>query len=256
MKKSILAILTLMTAGILLVGCGKGNNYAVSVELTEQWEETERKDENGELLLSLTGNYPVVSVKGNEEAEKKINDYIAGLAAEADAQADINEGYAREDKAMRTEDMGEFSGYGFGSEYITGRADSQVISFRQNVYEFTGGAHPNSYAGGCNFSTETGNLLTLKDVVSDEAAARTFIEQTILEQTERPEYKDMFFDEYEESIQDVFSDSTWYFSEEGFVVICNEYILGPHASGIIEFTIPYDQFKLLNEEYVLRKASK
>lgn len=256
MKKSILMILSLMMAGILLTGCGKSNNYAVSVELAEQWEETERTDENGELLLSLTGNYPVVSVKGNEEAEKKINDYIAGLVKEAEEQADTDEEYAREDKAMWTEDMGEFLGYGFGNEYVTGRADSQVISFRQDGYEFTGGAHPNGYAFGYNFSTETGELLTLKDVVSDEAAAKTFIEQTILTKTKEPEYKDMFFEGYEEFIPDVFSDSTWYFSEDGFVVICNEYILGPHASGIIEFTIPYDQFTLLNEEYVLRQASK
>lgn len=257
MKKSISMFLTLMAAGVLLAGCGKSNNYAVSVELVEQWEETERTDENGELLLSLTGNYPVVSVKGNEEAEKKINDYISGLAAEAEEQADTNEGYAIEDKAMRAEeDLGEFSSYGFGSEYITGRADSQVISFRQDIYEYTGGAHPNGYAGGYNFSTETGELLTLKDVVSDEAAAKEFIEQTILNQTKGPEYKDMFFDGYEEFIPDVFSDSAWYFSEEGFVVICNEYILGPHASGIMEFTIPYDQFTLLNEEYVLRQISK
>ncbi|HOO29295.1 MAG TPA: RsiV family protein, partial [Lachnospiraceae bacterium] len=141
---------------------------------------------------------------------------------------------------------------GLGSEYKTGRADSQVISFRQDVYEFTGGVHPNNAAAGYNFSTETGELLTLKDVVSDETAAKEFIADEILQQTKESIYSGMLFDDYEDEIADVFSDAVWYFSEDGFHVICNEYILGPHFTGILEFVIPYDQFTLLNDEYLLR----
>lgn len=255
MKKNIWIMLAVVTMGILLTGCQKGKNYAVSVEMTERAEE--RYDEDGRLILSVTGNYPVVSVKGNEEAEAKINAYIDGLVAEEDKQADTDEALAKEDLASRDEEMLEFfNGYGLGSQFTTGRADSQVISFRQDVYEFTGGAHPNSGAVGYNFSTETGELLTLKDVVSDEAAARAFIEQTLAEQLRDPKYADMLFDDYADYIGDVLSDTTWYFAEDGFHVIGNEYILGPHSSGIMDFVIPYDSFELLNDDYTLRTTQK
>lgn len=255
MKIRIWVMLTAVTMGMLLAGCQKGKNYAVSVEMTEHAEE--RYDEDGRLLLSVTGSYPVVSVKGNESAEAKINEYMDHLVAEEEKQADTDEAFAKEDLASRDEEMLEyFNGYGLGSKFTTARADSQVISFRQDVYEYTGGAHPNSGAVGYNFSTETGALLTLQDVVSDEAAARAFIEQTLLGQLKDPKYADMLFDDYADYIGDVLSDTTWYFGEDGFHVIGNEYILGPHSAGILDFVIPYDSFELLNEAYVLRTTSK
>ncbi|MFT3984981.1 MAG: DUF3298 and DUF4163 domain-containing protein [Lachnospiraceae bacterium] len=255
MKKSIWVLLAAVTIGMLLTGCQKNKNYAVSVEMKDQ--EEERRDENGRLILSVTGNYPVVSVKGNEAAQTKINGYIDALLAEEAKQADTDEALAKEDLASRDEEMLEFfNGYGLGSEFTAARADSQVVSFRQDVYEFTGGAHPNSGAVGYNFSTETGGLLTLKDVVSDEEAARAFIEQTLAEQLRDPKYADMLFEDYENYIGDILSDTTWYFAEDGFHVISNEYILGPHSSGIMDFVIPYDSFELLNDEYSLRTTQK
>ncbi len=254
MRKGFIAIGLLVVLGSLLIGCQKSSHYAVAVEMTEHAEE--RKDDDGTVLLSLTGNYPIVSVKGNTDAERKINQFIEELVASTDKQADEDEALAKDDRAMWIENMGEFNGYGLGSEFTTERADSQVVSFRQDIYEFTGGAHPNSGALGFNFSTQTGNLLTLKDVVSDEAAAKAFIADTILAQSKDKQYEGMFFDDYEESVKDVFSDSAWYFSEDGFTVICNEYVLGPHASGIIEFVIPYEQFELLDDSYYLRSIKE
>lgn len=251
MKKGIWLLLTAVTMGMLLTGCQISQNYAVSVEMMEH--AAERYDEDGRLILSVTGNYPVVSVKGNEGAEAKINEYIGSLVAEDDRQANEYEVFAKEDLASRDEETLEFfNGYGFGSEFKTVRADSQVISFRQDIYEYTGGAHPNSVAGGYNFSTETGALLTLRDVVSDEAAAKAFIEQTLLEQLKDPKYTDMLFEDYADYVGEVLSDTTWYFGEDGFHVISNEYLLSPHSSGILDFVIPYDSFELLKEEYVLR----
>lgn len=255
MKKSIWMMLMVVTMATLLAGCQKSKNYAVSVELTEN--EEERHDEDGRLILSVTGNYPIVSVKGNEEAEIKINAYIDGLVAEQAKLADADETMAKEDLATRDEEMLEFfNGYGLGNEYTTARADSQVISFRLDSYEYTGGAHPTNAAVGYNFSTETGELLTLKDVVSDEAAARAFIEQTLAEQLKGPDYKDALFEDYADHIGEVLTDTTWYFAEDGFHVIGNEYILGPHSSGIMDFVIPYDSFELLNDDYMLRTTQK
>ena len=62
-------------------------------------------------------------------------------------------------------------------------------------------------------------------------------------------YEGMFFDDYEKDVPTILDDNTWYLSDEGFVVICNEYIVSPHAAGIMEFTIPYGDFTELSDQY-------
>ncbi|MEG1148321.1 MAG: RsiV family protein, partial [Niameybacter sp.] len=63
------------------------------------------------------------------------------------------------------------------------------------------------------------------------------------------EYKDYFFEDYQQHIKELLTENTWYLSDEGFVIISNEYIISPHVVGILEFTIPYDQFQYLKPEY-------
>ena len=59
----------------------------------------------------------------------------------------------------------------------------------------------------------------------------------------------MFYEDYEESIGDILTEETWYLGEDGFHIIVNEYIIAPHAAGILDFVIPYGEADFLKEEY-------
>lgn len=213
------------------------------------------KDENDIPMLQIEGNIPVVSIEGNRKADKRINDFYQNRRKAFELQQAIDFKQAKEDYARRSkEEKTYWGGYGLGMRYTPERVDEEIISLVEDNYEYTGGAHPNSWRYAQNFNASTGQKLTLKDVTTDEKAAISFINEEILKQTKAYKYKDYFFPGYEESIKDILTEDTWYFSDQGVVVISNEYIISPHAVGILEFTIPYEGFPYLKPEYVLNKV--
>ena len=42
---------------------------------------------------------------------------------------------------------------------------------------------------------------------------------------------------------------TGYLGDDGFHIIVNEYIISPHAAGIMDFVIPYGKADFLKEEF-------
>ena len=50
--------------------------------------------------------------------------------------------------------------------------------------------------------------------------------------------------------KDILTEDTWYFSDQGLVIISNEYIITPHAVGILEFTIPYNELTFIKPCYL------
>lgn len=205
---------------------------------------------DGTILLSVDYKFPTVMIEGNQAATDKMNTYYEGVKEQFGQTVEKLLAYARADYNSRTkEQLAYWNGYAVSMQYEKARIDDKVMSLVDHYYEFTGGAHPNSTRWAETFATSTGEHLTLKDVVKDEVQARKDIEAYILKLTKNPQYKDYFFEGYEAHIPELLTDNTWYFSDEGFVVIANEYIIGPHAVGILEFTIPYSDAVFLKDAY-------
>lgn len=242
-------------------------NYQVSIQETEASkvqaqegvivsfdEKTElRKNSSDIIMMESKYKFPIVQITGNKAASDKINTYYTD--AKVSFQKVVNEltAYAEEDYKERNKEQLEYwNGYFASMEYQAERADDQIISLVGSYSEYTGGAHPNATKFADNFSVKTGERLAFKDVVEDEAEARKTIVEYIIKETKKAEYADYFFDDYEKNIPDLLTDTTWYFSNKGLVVIANEYIIGPHAMGIVEFTIPYAQAGFLKDSYLPR----
>lgn len=199
--------------------------------------------------LALEGVYaPAVKDKINRQLKIKKDAFDkTSLQLAKSAEEDYNE---------RTyEQRSYWAGYYYGKEFTAKRLDDQVLSLTIRYDMNTMGAHPNSVITAVNFDGTTGDVLTFKDIVTDEQAAKVAIHQFIVKAVEeeaRPEY---YFEDYERYVEDILKDYTWYFSEKGLVIICNEYIIAPHARGLIEFTLPYEAFPYLKTEYVKVAAS-
>lgn len=214
----------------------------------------EERDKNGNLLLTVTSNIPIVAILDNEKASQKINNYYEESQKKQEEKIKEYLEYATDNfTLLNTDQVKYWNGYGLGDTYSSERVDHTVLSIVDDTYEYAGGAHPNTTRTAQNFDTVTGDILTLKDVLTDEKKGIEFINDYLLKKMKESEDKEGFFEDYESSVKDILTDQTWYFSDEGFVVISNVYIVSPYAAGIHEYVIPYSEFPYLKEKYVLKQ---
>lgn len=256
-KAASLFVLSLMLAGVnsvnpaweVITQINRSEEENVMIRFEEQSET--KKNEQGVPLLMIESKIPVVTIIGNEEASSKIKAYYDEVKKGFQVKAKELQDYAEESYGSRpNEDLQYWNSFALGLSYSASRVDEKVISLIREEYEFAGGAHPNTVRYTEQFSTATGEKLTLKDVTKDEVKARKEINDYILKLTKKKEYEGYFFEGYEKELPKILEENTWYFSNEGLVVIANEYIIGPHALGILEFTIPYKDATFLKEEYM------
>ena len=245
MKKNMLFMTAVVLCMFSLTSCGKkevergGNLYIRLEEGTDEY-----KAEDGTVLLTVNSTWPVV-ISDNEEAAANINEYVASydlLGISVDNALE----WAEADYEVRGKE--NWYGYVLDTKFSSARTDDSVISFVILAYSDMGGAHPNAVSAGLNFNPESGERLTLADVAIDEQKAVQAINEFILEETKKEE-GEMFFEGYEENIKDILTEDTWYLAEDGMHIIGNEYIISPHAAGILDFVIPYDKADFLKEEY-------
>ncbi|WP_342756358.1 DUF3298 and DUF4163 domain-containing protein [Kineothrix sedimenti] len=189
-----------------------------------------------------------MDIAGNKEASQAINNYIRTFNLHGMSVEDAKK-WADEDYITRGRD--NWYGYDMQTVFSLKRADERVISFLVTASSYMGGAHPNTMEAALNFDPKTGNRLTLADVTTDERMAVKEITNAILEQTKQEKYTGMFFEGYESSVGDLLTEDTWYLGERGFHVIGNEYIISPHAAGILNFVIPYTEAGFLKEKYTI-----
>lgn len=273
---------------VMLSGCGKKEEAPdseeqvqqtqetqASVEETEAAQETEEeepqelavqinelepqelKNDEGTILLTNQTSEVSVTIPGNPEAQEAVNQFFADLQDSYGATVSEYKDMAQEDLTFREEEglTDGWAGYGIGRSYTAARVDEQMISIVEDSYEYTGGAHPNSVRVAYNFDTQTGKRMTLEDVASDLDEIRIRSTEYLREMLSKPEYAEELFEGYENDLEDILTDSTWYTDEQGFHIICNEYIITPHSAGILDFLLPYDEVDVVAGKYIPASSS-
>lgn len=126
--------------------------------------------------------------------------------------------------------------------------NEEVLSLALNHYEFTGGAHGNYYSIGFTFDLKTGELLTLKSIITSESLPfiTRLCETKIKEMYEATSLTEagMFEDQLEITI-----DQDFFLLEEGLVFQFDPYEIAPYVMGNIEVLIPAEEiseFLLIN----------
>lgn len=227
---------------------GEEAEYEVLIDMKEDTQEL--KNDEDVVMLNVTQSFPEVTINGSAAAADNINDFYAQEITTFESRINEIKEMAEEDYEFRSqEEPVNWNPYEMETKYSMVRGDDQCISIVNDSYDYTGGAHPNGSRFAANFDTASGELLTFEDVFTDVDQAKDFVTEYLLDEMKDEKYKDTFFDGYEKDVPTILDDNTWYLSKKGFVVICNEYIISPHAAGIMEFTIPYDDFKELSDQY-------
>jgi len=199
-KKRVLAAL-LMGCMLALCGCQSTDRGVVvkeqeTVEATEETqEETSVEIEEGEEdpgILQITfypeveddydpgsgqwllnTEYQRIEAKGgSEKAVQAIGQWSQKRVEEiknARAQGVI--------AALGEEQTTDYYRYSIYESLRAARIDRRVVSLVEQNSEYTGGAHGNYGSSGVNFDAETGELLTLSDLLTDEEGFQELLRQ-------------------------------------------------------------------------------
>ena len=135
--------------------------------------------------------------------------------------------------------------YGLTTHFSEGKEGS--LNFIAETFEYTGGAHPNSWNKWMNFEKNTGKLLALKDVFmagSEKPMSDMLLEELITEMATRLE--DSSITSLEGLQNAGILNSTNMYVPDNFLLekekvsfLYNKYDIAPYAVGVITLSLPY-----------------
>lgn len=138
------------------------------------------------------------------------------------------------------------------------RTDSSVISLSGVSWNFAGGVHPNESLISISFDAETGEPITLEDLVTDNDDLQS-LNQMVLDSLEETEER--LYSGYEDLVREHFtvgspSSGSFYFARDGVVFYFSTYEIAPYARGSIKVTIPYEKLNGLLDQRWMSPASQ
>lgn len=148
-----------------------------------------------------------------------------------------------------------YSAYTVDADCVIKRADDTVFSFRENTYEYTGGAHGISTSQGFQFDSKTGKQIVLTDVVKDLTALPDLLEEKLLSKYDPEEFQvedisQYILDNYSQFSEAAQSDLQFTMGYDGITIYFNVLDLSYYAAGRQMVTLLYQDYpELLNEAY-------
>ncbi len=179
--------------------------------------------------------YPVFSGLENPVVEVFINTYI---------ENEVNR-YTEDFESFVAESWTSPSGAPFQLHitFDVKYSKTPFISVVLYIYRFEGGAHGITNVISLNFDTTSGKLLRLKDIFEAGFDYESVIKSEILSKIE--ETPENFFEEAVGCVKnDKLDDRNFALTEDGLIIIFEEYELAPRYFGILEFKIPLEKLEI------------
>lgn len=212
--------------------------------------------EDGTELARITQPEISVTVSGKPEVEESIRADLRNLLDNRAQAAQQLTQAAREDYSFAAAEGLDWSPYENDLEVQVVRCDERVLSLRFNAFEYNGGMHGYGFSYGRSYDLSSGSWLTLDFMAAQGASFRDVALERIQALCQTEDYQDLLFssDLYLDSLPDVVRDDRFYLNEEGVVFLADPYLIGPYASGVIEFTLPYGELTgVLKSAYLLEE---
>lgn len=156
----------------------------------------------------------------------------------------------------------DWTAYSCGISYVPQRLDNAVISLSGTIWDYAGGSHPNSTGISVNFDAETGNMLALEDVLTDESMAQALHSMVMDGLRRHADGLDLEESPYAEGYEDIVaehfdlssvSSGSWYFTDTGMTFYFSPYEIGPYALDMVEVELTYQQLQgALKSNYMPR----
>lgn len=282
MKKKVFAVILAATMGFSLIACDKMPNMKKGTEATTEAtesvdssedsantsEEAETTEDNEKKEVIVAGNAPFIKISNTDFDAGENSDYFTGYYQTAEVIGDeypelkeaigswfddFKTNYEAETETsiqnakIDAETMGEdFTPYAEDVSISVVRADNRVVSLSKSVYSFLGGVHGGFVVSGLNFDTRTGQELAFEDLGDIKNDVRKFADAEV--EKRRSDGASLEF--YEDNIDSILESPLWYLDGTGLVIIFNAYDIASYAEGRTFVTIPYEEMKNFNPDYL------
>ncbi len=216
-----------------------------------------------EETMIMYGHYNTLNLESTEypELTKAVNSYNALLSNEMQAGMDKLEEWGLDE--YREYGAESFRGpYVLENDSYIRRADSEVLSVIENVYEYAGGAHGNKFFGYVNIDVATGEDLALEDVIVEFRLLPGILETELREKYPEVEYWNdslysMLAEYVEPTSEDYQPTFTWTLDYEGVTFYFSDYEISSYVDGTQQVTLTYSEYpSIFNEKFFVGGAEK
>ena len=122
--------------------------------------------------------------------------------------------------------------------------DGRYVSFCQQEYDYQGGAHGMPLWIGLTFDLETGERLSLPDVIANSEEELNSIVTEYFAEYINGNPEEFWEDALDVVRDEICFESDFYLTEDGIKFYFHPYALSYYAAGFPEVTIPYDEFEM------------
>jgi len=217
---------------------------------------------DGSLILIFSYETPTVRIDERPDAAKAINEQLV-LFDEAYISGSDREGGKNHllEEALDNYSYVHSTGAELNTTFTSARtvkslrADGSVVSFRYWTSVYTGGKSGSYSYYGSNFSTKTGEKLTLESLSSDAETLKTALGDRIvaIAHEENDLYAKIAQNDFDadSALRALVRDGNWYFSGNGMVFFPEFGELLPEEDGFPMFTIAYESLVgVIDEAYL------
>ena len=193
---------------------------------------------DGTVVMTVDYVFPDIQDYEADPAWAAIHDYYAAEGAAYLENAQELAGYASGDYEVAQALGGDFLPYGESHSYRLSLQTGAVASLVRSYYSnsISGAAHPTYYQFSETFDLATGERLGLDDCFTDAAGARTRILDALAEAGGDAGFT-------REALEEQFHDAYFYLTEDHFVFYYQPDTVAPHAAGLLEFSVAYDDLR-------------
>lgn len=281
MKKRNLAVyvmISCLASGFLLSGCdGKRQIDNETVKTIKMEEEAHLQDDTTSPTCKMTIDYSyLVESAATDTVAQRINEAVQAItlgkeyasmppAVAVDSfKNDYISNYRKLTSEFYLNDLKSGtppselpSWYNYEYSLTTRFSDGKegILNVTAEFFEYTGGAHPNSWDRWLNFEKSTGKLLTLKDVFmagAEKPISEMLMKELIADMAIRLE------DEQIKTLQDlqkagvllstdIYMPENFLLKKEEVSFLYNRYDIAPYSVGVIILSLPYESV----EKYML-----
>ncbi|RLC48932.1 MAG: hypothetical protein DRI23_09930, partial [Candidatus Cloacimonadota bacterium] len=223
-------------------------------------------EQNSDYCAEITIEYPVFSIPDKREIEEKINNFVrnemlVSIFSEdkIDSFDELIRSFFDEYRQFKTDIPDSYQEWFIERSAIVKFYNNDFISldFSENTY--LGGAHPNHYTQFTVLELNTGNEVTLEDIIIDgyKPILNKIAEKEFRKLNELGEHEDLdeagfWFDDNKFSINDNFA-----LGDNGLTFYYNSYEITAYAFGPTELIIPLAEIsELMKEGGVLAEFMK
>lgn len=198
-------------------------------------------------LLTLDVSYLQIDLENNLYAKNRINKYYKYEASHfVDYAATELRKNAFETYLYTSKNNFPFFAFEAVMKYYVSLNEACKLSTYSDQYQYSGGAHGNTVRSSINWNLNAGTIIKMETLFyNNQDYVPLVIDQIIkLANKQISENQYLYFDNYKELIVKNFNSDNFYLKPTSLTIFYQQYEIGPYASGIIEFDIPYHNLGL------------